>query len=80
MRQLLAAHMGGPCDDAETISHVISRSSESTCRWRLDRWVARDGGRLVGYNRETFYGNPGISQLLQDDITQAPVQRQGGGR
>lgn len=78
VRQLLAAHMGGPCDDAETISHVIRPIERINLQMALDRWMARDpGGRLVGYNRETFYSNPGISQLLQDDITQAPVQRQG---
>src|SRR5688572_10389726 len=77
VRQLLVRHMGGPCDDAETVSHTIKPIERVNLQMALDRWLAADGrGRLVGYSRESFFGNTGIAQLLQDDIAQAPVQRQ----
>jgi cell division protease FtsH len=78
VRQLLVAHMGGPCDDAETVSHTIRPIERVNLQIVLDRWLASDGpaGRLIGYSRESFFGNTGIAQMLLDDIVQAPVQRQ----
>src|SRR5688572_11956803 len=75
VKQLIVEHMGGPCDDAETVSHTIRPIERVNLQLVLDRWVA-GGGKLVGYSRESFFSNTGISQLLLDDIVQAPVQRQ----
>jgi SpoVK/Ycf46/Vps4 family AAA+-type ATPase len=78
VRELIVAHMGGPCDNAETVSHPIKPIERVNLQLALDRWLNAEAsrGRLIGYGRESFFGNTGIAQLLLDDIVQAPVQRQ----
>src|SRR3954470_10958641 len=78
IRHLITSHMGGPCDDAETVAHTIKPIERVNLQLALDGWLRRDeaAGRLVGYSRDTFFSNIGIAQLLQDDVPQAPVQRQ----
>lgn len=78
VRKILLQHMGGTCDDAETVSHTIRPIERVNLQLALDRWLtAQSGnGRLIGYSRESFFGNTGIAQMLLDDIVQAPVQRQ----
>jgi len=78
LRKLIVKHMGGRCDDAETVTHTIRPIEQVNLHLVLDRWLEQSNprGRLVGYTRETFFGNTGISQLLHDDVLQAPVQRQ----
>ena len=78
IRDLIVAHMRGPCADAETVSHAIRPIERVNLQLVFDRWLAASGprGRLVGYNRDSFFTNTGISQVLFEDILQAPVQRQ----
>jgi hypothetical protein len=76
VRDVVVAHLG-PCADAETVSHVIRPIERVNLQLVFDRWLgSNEDGRLVGYSRESFFGNTGIVQLLFDDVPQAPVQRQ----
>jgi cell division protease FtsH len=77
VREFLTRHMGGPCDAAETVTHTIRPIERVNLQMTLDRWLADDhDGQLIGYSRESVFGNTGVAQLLLDEIAQAPVQRQ----
>lgn len=79
LRQLIVAHMGGACDDAEAVTYTIRPVERINLQLALDRWLTGEAGRgrLVGYNCDSFYSNTGFSQMLLGDIPQAPVQRHG---
>lgn len=77
VKELLVAHLGGHCENAETVAHTIRPIERVNLQLALDRWLAADErSRLIGYGRESFFGNTGIGQLLIDEVVQAPVQRQ----
>lgn len=77
VRDLVIGHMGGPCAEAETVSHAIKPIERVNLQMVLDRWLTASArGRLIGYNRETFFGNTGLTQVLFEEVLQAPVVRQ----
>lgn len=78
IRDFIVKHMGDRCENAETVSHTIKPIERVNLQQALDRWLAREGrsGQLIGYSRESFFGNTAIPQMLHEDIQQAPVQRQ----
>src|SRR3954468_2008451 len=78
VRQLIVEHMGGTCDEAETVSHTIKPIERVNLQLVLDRWMQDEGaqGGLVGYVVGSFFSNAEIAQLLQEGIAQAPVQRE----
>jgi hypothetical protein len=78
VRKLLAAHMRGPCNDGETVSHAIKPIERINLQMAQDHWLEKCGekGRLIGYNSNAMFGSASIAQLLQDDVVLSPVQRQ----
>jgi hypothetical protein len=79
VKPLLIRHMGGPCDKAQTISHVIKPIEHVSLQLALDRWFDTDQGsaQLIGYSASVFSRANGLGQLLHDKETAlAPVERQ----
>lgn len=77
VKDAIERHMGGPCETAETVAHVIKPIERVTIQSLLDAWLAGEsGGQLIGYVASSYYSNVGVSQLLLDEVHVAPVQRQ----
>jgi hypothetical protein len=78
VKDLLEGHLGGPCEQAETVSHTIKPIERVNLQRALDTWLASDGpaSQLVGYAADSFFSNVGMSQLMLDEIRVAPVKRQ----
>ncbi len=79
VRHHLTRHMGGPCADAQTITHTIKPIERVNLQLALDGWFEGNGrpGRLLGYSGHFYSRTTGMSQLLTDaSVTVAPVERE----
>ena len=74
VREAVEAHMSGPCEACETMTHTIRPIERINLHRALDRKLG-EGGRLIGYSAST-HNNVTVSELLLDDKLIAPVQRQ----
>jgi hypothetical protein len=79
VRNHLTRHMGGPCADAQTITHTIKPIERVNLQLALDGWASGAGrpARLLGYAGNFYSRSTGMSQLLaKDGLTVAPVERE----
>ncbi|HZY85875.1 MAG TPA: hypothetical protein VFE78_13655, partial [Gemmataceae bacterium] len=78
-RDHLIRHMGGPCADAQMISHSIKPTERVNLQLALDGWFTAGGrpARLLGYSGNLFGRGTRLAQVLADGgITVAPVERE----
>src|SRR5687767_8149803 len=78
IKQLLESHMGGSCQNAHIVSHIIKPVKRVNLQLALDRLSASDqSARLVGYSSQEYYDHSGIAHVLvSDNLLLAPVERQ----
>jgi hypothetical protein len=78
LKRRVTRHMGGPCDQAESISHPIKPIERVSLQLALDQWLERNErpGQLLGY-AATLYHRVALAHLLTgDSVTVAPVERE----
>src|SRR4051794_2857890 len=77
---ILAQHMGGSCEEAQTITHTIKPVERVNLQLALDRWFGENPGpsRLFGYAVASYDRARTLSQLLvaHEEVHLAPVERE----
>lgn len=74
------AHMGGECENAHTITHLIKPAERVNLQLALERLLGAAGpdARLLGYTAEYMSSDSGLSSILAHDeqYQVGPVERE----